>query len=150
VDDDGLTYGPAPAWAWAFGAVAVVAGGVAVVADAQGRVLAVAVAVAFAALAVVDRLASPRIAVGPAGITVRGASGARQLPWDELESVRVDERIRFGRIVHALELDAGEHLVVLGARSLGVDPVTAARRLVAAAPPGRRADLGGDIHRRSR
>lgn len=149
-DDRALTFGPAPAWAWAFAGIAVVAAGTAVVADVQGRVLAVAVAVVFAALAVVDRRASPRLTADPGGLTVRGATGARRLGWDDVETVTVDERIRFGRIVHALEIDAGAVLVVFGPRTLGGDPVTVARRIVATAPAARRADLGGDVHRRGR
>lgn len=145
-----LTFGPAPAWAWAFAATAVVAAGLAVVADVQGRVLAVAVVVVFAGLAVVDRRATPRLVVDPDGLTLRGATGSRRLEWDDVETVAVDERIRFGRIVHALEIDAGAVLVVLGPRTLGADPVTVARRVVAAAPADRRADLGGDIRRRGR
>lgn len=148
--EDPLSFGPSRAWAWGFAAVAVVAAGLAVVADLQGRVLALAVAVAFAALTVADLRASPRLEVDGSGVTVRGPGGARRLAWADLEVVRVDERIRFGRIVHALELDAGESLVVLGPRPLGADPVTVARRLVAAAPADRRAGLGGEISRRRR
>ncbi|MHA3704473.1 PH domain-containing protein [Jatrophihabitans sp. YIM 134969] len=145
-----MRFGPAPAWARAFAAVALVAAVTAVFADLQGRVLAVAVAVAFAALAVVDRRSSPRLVVDPDGLTVREVTGQRRLAWDVVETVAVDERIRFGRIVHTLEVDAGDVLVVLGRRSLDADPVTAARRIVAAAPADRRADLGGDIRRRAR
>ena len=149
-DDAALTYGPPPAWAWGFGAVAVVAAVGAVVADVQGRVLAVAVAVVFAALAVSDRRSSPRVVVDRSGLLLRSVGGTRHLAWDEVDTVTVDERIRFGRIVHSLEIDAGEYLVVLGPRSLGADPVTAARRIVAVAPPERRAALGGEIRRRGR
>lgn len=148
MDDVRLSWGPARAWALAFAGVALVAAGLAVAADTQGRVLATAVAVAFAALAVADLRSSPRLVVDADGVVVRGLTGSRRLTWDALEAVRVDERIRFGRVVHALELDAGHDLVVLGPRPLGADPVTVARRLVALAPAGRRADLGGEVRTR--
>lgn len=147
MDSRPLSFGPAPAWAWTFAGIAVAAGIAAVIADAQGRVLAVAVALVFAGLAVVDRRTSPRLEVTATGLLVREVAGTRRLPWDAVERVTVDERSRFGRIVHTLEIDAGEQLVVLGARSLGADPVTAARRIVATAPAARRADLGGDVRR---
>ena len=150
MDNRPLSFGPAPAWAWTFAGIALAGAVTAVFADVQGRVLAIAVAVVFAGLAVVDRRASPRLQIGPDGLVVREATGTRRLPWDAVESVTVDERSRFGRTVHALEIDAGEHLVVLGARSLGADPVTAARRIVATAPPHRRSDLGGDVRQRRR
>jgi hypothetical protein len=150
VDDPRLSFGPAPGWAWAFAGIAVAAAVASVLADLQGRVLAIAVAVTFAALAVADRRGSPRLVVGPGGLTVRSVTGVHDLAWDDVETVTVDERIRFGRVVHALEVDAGDVLVVLGRRTLAADPVTAARRIVAAAPADRRADLGGDIRRRSR
>lgn len=148
--DDALVFGPAPAWSAAFAGTALLAAIAAVVSDAEGRVLAIAVVVAFAALAVADRRASPRLVVDAGGLTVRTPTSTSRLGWDEVDVVRVDERSRWGRTVHALEIDAGERLVVLGARALGADPVTAARRIVAAAPPTRRAALGGGIARSPR
>ncbi|WP_260194368.1 PH domain-containing protein [Actinophytocola gossypii] len=93
--------------------------------DPPGRVLLGAVALFLAAAGLFGALARPRLAAGPAGVTVRGPTGSRSWSWAEV-NVRLVRTRRLGRDVSSLELDAENAevpaLVVLGRLDLGADP----------------------------
>lgn len=115
-------WGPRPVETAAAAGGVVVAMALAAVADPAGRVLFGLAATGLFTLVVVDLLLRPRLAADPAGIQVRTLAVRRRLPWSALERVDVDERSRYGLTARALELDAGDTLVVLGRRALGSDP----------------------------
>jgi Bacterial PH domain len=107
-------------------ALAAAGGGIALVlaafSDPAGRVLLGVAGLGLLVLAATDLLVRPRLSVDPHGLRLRTLSVRRNLPWDRIERVVVDERRRLGLTARALEVDAGETLVVLGRRSLGADP----------------------------
>ena len=67
------------------------------------------------------------------GLTVRKLFGRQQLPWPAV-AIRVNTTRRFGRSIHLLELDTGEHLVVLTRTDLGAEPQDVADRLAQLRP----------------
>ena len=76
-----------------------------------------------------DVVAPVRLAVDPDGLTVlRGFAGRRRLPWDAVETIRLDRRSRRGITAETLEIDAGESLHLFGRRDLDapLDEVAAA------------------------
>ncbi|MEP6598333.1 MAG: PH domain-containing protein [Actinomycetota bacterium] len=91
-------------------------------ADAAGRLLALGVATVLAAYAVTDLLFWPRLCADSTGIVIRTPAVRRDLAWEAVQAVRVDERSRLGLATRTLEIDAGVMLVVLSRRALGVDP----------------------------
>jgi hypothetical protein len=97
------------------------------------------VAIGFCGYAARDLLAPVRLRADRHGVEViRGYAGHARHAWQEIDRVRLDERIRLGREVQTLELDAGEALYILGARDLGAPPAEVAATLDAlrsAAPP---------------
>ena len=99
--------------------------------DPVGRLLVGAAAVLLLALAGHDALLRPRLSAGDDGVTVRGLSGARTIPWARL-GVRVRSQRRWGVRARTLELEDRADdavLVVLGRRELGADPDTVAEAL---------------------
>ncbi|WDZ85893.1 PH domain-containing protein [Micromonospora cathayae] len=82
-----------------------------------------------------DLLAPVRLAVDPQGVTVvTGFAGRRRLDWSAVESVRMDDRPRFGVRSQFLEIDAGESLYLLTRHDLGTDPAEVAEFLRAHRP----------------
>jgi hypothetical protein len=92
--------------------------------------LAVVVAVALAAWAVRDLVAPVRLAADEAGITViTGFARRRQVPWAQIERVRVDVSSRRGLRSELLELDAGDTVFLFSAHELGALPEEVATAL---------------------
>lgn len=108
------------ALAAAGGLVALALGGL--LDDAPGRVLLGVAGAMLLAIALGDLLLRPKLAASPHGLRVRTLAVRRDLPWERIERVVVDERRRLGLTARTLEVDAGDTLVVLGRRSLGADP----------------------------
>jgi hypothetical protein len=118
-----LRFGPSAPLAWLAAAAAVICAGIAAFGgDPAGRLILGIAAVLLAGLAGTDLLVVPRLAVSAEGVTVRTLSVRRRLPWDRIESIRLDERSRLGLASRTLEIDAGDVLIVLGRHSLGADP----------------------------
>jgi hypothetical protein len=79
-------------------------------------------AVLLGAYAVRDLVAPVRLAADFDGVTVvTGFARRRQIPWADIERVRVDTRQRLGRRNEVLEVDTGESLYLFGAQELGTD-----------------------------
>lgn len=120
-------------------ALGVIAGAAAAAAsEPTGRLLFALTAVVLLGYAFGDLLWTPRLAVDAGGLSVRSpwsGLGPLRLRWDEVDTVRVDVRHRHGLRTAALEIEAGERLVVLTRRALGTDPERAAE-LIAAFGPG--------------
>ena len=71
-----------------------------------------------------------RLTAGPAGFTVRGPAGARQVPWSQVAAISAPTRRRRGLASTSVELDLDdEGLIVLGKTELGADPVDVAQEL---------------------
>lgn len=93
-----------------------------VASDVPGRVLGFGVAAALTAFVVRDLVAPVRLAADAQGVTVvTGFSSRRQIPWSEVERVRVDTQRRLGRRIELLEIDTAERLHLLSASDLGTD-----------------------------
>ncbi len=91
--------------------------------DGVGRLLWVVAGLVLAGVALRDALVRTRLSADSVGLTVvAGLAGKRRLPWEVIDAVRVDERLRLGVRSRLLEVDAGEVLVLLSARDLGTDP----------------------------
>ena len=144
MDEPIIRFGPSRPLALLSAAAAVVAVGAAVAADAGGRLLLGVAAVALAAYALDDLIRTPRLVADPVGITC----GRRRFEWTSV-TVRVDRRSRLGRISQTLEVDDGEHLVVLARHALGVDPAVAYDAIRRLAPSDHRGAPGdyGHHHR---
>lgn len=91
-------------------------------ADAAGRLLLVAAALVLAAYAATDLVFSPRLVLSADEVVVRTPLRRVHLAWADVERIGVDVRQRLGLRSVALEVDAGEVLVVLTRRALGADP----------------------------
>jgi hypothetical protein len=83
--------------------------------------LSLAAAVLFG-YAASDLVFAPRLAAGPDGLVVRSPWAWVRLPWERVDAVRADVHHRHGLRSVALEIDAGEQLIVLSRRALGADP----------------------------
>jgi hypothetical protein len=105
--------------------------------DAAGRLLLTAAALVFAGNCASDLVFSPRLRADSDGVTVRSPMQRAQLRWDQIEAVRADVHTRHGLRSVALEVDAGERLIVLSRRAVGGDPERVAA-LVNAFDPRRR------------
>ncbi len=103
--------------------------------DAAGQLLAAIAAGLLAAYTVTDLLFAPRLVVDASGLRVNTLLLRRTLAWGEIESIRADSRLRHGLRSVALEIDAGEVLVVFSRRALGEHPEAAAELIAAFAPP---------------
>jgi Bacterial PH domain len=110
---------------------AAVAAGLAATSDAAGQLLFALLALWLAALVAADLLLRPRLRADVGGLSVRTLSVRARLPWSAVQRVQVDQRSRYGLTARALEVDAGDVLVVLGRRSLGADPRDVASALEA-------------------
>jgi hypothetical protein len=122
---------PRPTETAAAAAAAVLAAALTVTSDAAGRLLFAALTLGLAALVAADLLLRPRLRADADGLQVRTLAVRARLPWSAVQRVRVDERSRYGLAARALEVDAGETLLVLGRRSLGADPRDVASTLEA-------------------
>jgi len=60
---------------------------------------------------------------------IRGFAGRRQIPWAEVEAIRVDQRSRLGLSSRLLEVDTGETVHLFSGRELGADPADVAASL---------------------
>jgi hypothetical protein len=97
---------------------------------APERWIAVLIAAGLAAYTLRDVTARERLRADAEGVVVaRGYFGRRRLAWSELDTVRVDERTRFGAEVYTLELDADDEIYLLSRHDLGADPREVRRRL---------------------
>jgi hypothetical protein len=91
--------------------------------DAAGVLLALGVAGVLTGFAVRDLLAPVRLAADAGGVTVvTGYARRRQIPWAEIERVRVDSRSRLGRRLAFLEIDTGDDLHLISRAELSADP----------------------------
>ncbi|MGH3645717.1 MAG: PH domain-containing protein [Micromonosporaceae bacterium] len=91
--------------------------------DAAGLALAVVATAAIGLYALRDLLVPVRLTADGEGVTVvTGFAGRRQIPWREVERIRLDERRRFGTRTALLEIDTGETLHLFGTSELG-EPV---------------------------
>jgi hypothetical protein len=99
--------------------------------DAGRAGIATLAAVLLAAFALRDVLLPVRLAADSHGVTVVHGFGRRDIPWAEVERVRVDARTRLGRRDEVLEVDTGESLYLFGAAELGADCDRVAATLVA-------------------
>jgi hypothetical protein len=80
-------------------------------------------ALAVAVYATRDLLARERLRIDRDGLTVvHGFAGHGQLRWDQIERIRVDERLRLGIRTQLLEVDAGDWIGLYGRSELGADP----------------------------
>lgn len=100
--------------------------------DTAGMVLSLAVAAGLAAFALRDVVAPVRLAADGHGVTVvTGFAGRRQIPWSQVERVRIDARRRFGRRAELLEVDTGETLHLFSSAELGAELDKVVEALVA-------------------
>jgi len=90
--------------------------------DAGAQVFAAVAAVVLLGYAVTDLLFWPRLTLSARGVQVQGPFERLALGWTEITAVRADVRTRHGLRSTALEVDAGDTLVVLSRRALGADP----------------------------
>lgn len=91
--------------------------------DATRRGVALVAALVAAGWAGRDVLLRVRLEADADGVRVaRGLLGRESLRWADIESVGIDERSHRGIRSRLLEIDAGDRLVLLSARDLGVDP----------------------------
>jgi hypothetical protein len=71
-----------------------------------------------------------RLVAGPAGFTLRGPAGARQVSWSQVAAISAPTRRRRGLASTSVELDLDDDgLIVLGRTELGADPVDVAEEL---------------------
>jgi hypothetical protein len=103
---------------------------VAFLGDPVGLTVALVAAAALTGFAVRDLVAPVRLAADPTGVTVvTGFNGRRRLPWAEIDSVRVDNRRRFGVRSQLLEIDTGETLHLFSGYELSAPCEDVAREL---------------------
>lgn len=103
--------------------------------DGPGRLLAAIAVAVLLAYAVGDLVFSPRLTVDREGLTLRTPSVRARVPWDDVEHVRADTRMRYGLRSTTLEVDAGAVFAVLSRRSLGAQPEDVAALVAAFRPP---------------
>jgi len=98
--------------------------------DKVGLIVGLALGVGLASYAARDLIAPVRLAADKTGVVaVRGYAGRLRLGWAEIEGVRVDSRLRFGRRSELLEIDAGELILLYSEYDLGVSPTEVERAL---------------------
>lgn len=82
-----------------------------------------------------DVLVPVRLAADPAGITVvTGFSRQRQVPWTQIERVRVETSTRRGLRSELLEIDAGDAIYLFTPNDLSADPESVASSLAGLRP----------------
>jgi hypothetical protein len=92
--------------------------------------LATIIAAGLAIWALRDLLAPVRLAADETGVTViSGFLRRRQLPWAQIERVRVERTTRRGLRSELLELDAGDTIYLFSAYELGALPEDVAAAL---------------------
>ncbi|WP_338071593.1 PH domain-containing protein [Actinomadura bangladeshensis] len=90
--------------------------------DPQFLFLAAAAAIGLNALALRDLVAPVRLAADGDGLTVvSGYAGHRSIAWDEVTTIRVDERRRLLLNTRMLEIETTDDLHLLSAFDLGAD-----------------------------
>jgi len=89
-----------------------------------GRLLLSCAAIVLAAIAAVDLVFSPRLTATPAGVAIFAPGVRVRWRWDEVSSLRVDERSHRGLMTRTLEIESNDRLIVLSKRSLNADPAT--------------------------
>lgn len=103
--------------------------------DGPGRALLGGAALVLLAYTVTDLIFWPRLSADAEGLQVHTPLSRARIAWRDVEAVRADSRERLGLRSVTLEIDAGEHLVVLSRRALGADPAAVAALILAFAPP---------------
>lgn len=124
-----IRYAPRPTETAMAAAAGVILLGLGMVTASPGRFLGFVAGAGLLVLVGADMLVRPRLTAGPLGLTIRTVTRNVHLPWPDVDSVRVDQRQRYGLRVRTLEIDAGNDLYLLGRRSLGVDPLDAAEAI---------------------
>jgi hypothetical protein len=90
--------------------------------DPQFLLLAAAAALGLNALALRDLVAPVRLAADGDGLTVvSGYAGHHHIGWDEVRTIRVDERRRLTLNTRMLEIETTDDLHLLSAFDLGSD-----------------------------
>lgn len=90
--------------------------------DALGRFLALIAGLGLLGIAVNDLVTRPRLRADPTGVVVRTLTSRIDLPWSQVEAIRVDQRRGVAVRSVLLEIDAGETIVMLSRHALGADP----------------------------
>jgi Bacterial PH domain len=128
-DDASGPVPPTTAWAPRWGVVAAVAAsgvalgvlaGTSLSGDGAGAILAAAAAVVVLAVAAYDATVRPTLVADPDGIAVRQGWQPRRYPWPAVTRIEVVTTRRL-LVLHALEIDAGDDLLLLSSRRLGTD-----------------------------
>lgn len=122
MDNPRAQFSPDPRLTALTGCGAVLAAGISFATDAAGRLLFLAAALVLLGYTVTDLVFRPRLLVDATGIRVRSPLARADLPWQHIERVRADERQRYGVRSVTLEIDSGDHLIVLSRRALGAPP----------------------------
>jgi Bacterial PH domain len=92
-------------------------------------------AVALIVFAVRDVLARERLRADRSGVdVVRGFASRRHLAWADIETFRIDERLRLGVRSRLLEVDADTEIYLFSRYDLGVDPGDAITAITALRP----------------
>ena len=82
-----------------------------------------------------DVVGRERLRADASGMRIgTGFAGHRDLPWSQVERVRIDQRLRLGVRTDMLEVDAGESLFLFSRYDLGADPQDALEALEAVRP----------------
>lgn len=102
--------------------------------DPAGRLLFGAAAVMLLGYVAGELIFSPRLLVSRRGLVVNAPLTRVRLDWAEVTDVRVETHIRRGIRSTTLEIEAGEHLVVLSRRALGTEPLHAVAMMAAFRP----------------
>ncbi len=96
--------------------------------DVLGTLLVGLAGVFLLGLAAADTAVRPRLRADGDGLTARTLARQLAAPWPVV-SVRVRPSRRLGVVVHTLEIDVGDELIVFGRRELGAAPVDVAEAL---------------------
>jgi hypothetical protein len=100
-----------------------------------GLWLGLLAAALIAAYGLRDVLGRERLRADATGIRIgTGFSGHRDLPWSQVERVKIDQRLRLGIRTDMLEVDAGEELYLFSRYDLGAEPQDALDALLAVRP----------------
>jgi hypothetical protein len=97
--------------------------------DPAQRAFAVVVVLALLAIAAGDLFFAPRLTVTDDGLRVHAPFDRAQLSWSEVDSVKASTSSRFGIRSSALEISAGERLLMLDRRDLAADPWAVVNRI---------------------
>ncbi|WP_412541224.1 PH domain-containing protein [Longispora sp. K20-0274] len=88
--------------------------------DPTRLAVSVLAAVLVAAWAARDAILKVRVAADASGVTVVSGLSRKQLPWADIERIKLDVRNRLGLRSELLEIDTGEHLYLFSQNELGV------------------------------